>query len=242
MRPIIIIQARMGSSRLPGKVLAEIEGQPILDWVFYRCRRSVNAAGVILATTDMPADDPLESLARRRKVPVFRGSEHDVLRRYVEAAVAFRVDSVIRITADCPLIDPEIIDQAIDAYMAVSADYLYIEGYPNGLGAAEVLSVAALHRAYRATKPSDIYYREHVMTYLTSNPGEFSLCIKKAPSNLFWPELRLCVDEPLDLELVRFVCRQFAPRMDFTATEVISLLRARADMAAINASVVQKGI
>lgn len=230
----------MGSSRLPGKVLAKIEDKAILEWIFHRCGLSVKTSGLVLATTDLPADTPLEALAKRWNIPAFRGSESDVLGRYLGAAEMVGADPVIRITADCPLIDPGIIDQAIDAYMAAPADYLYIDGYPNGLGAAEVISLSGLKRAFFATGPSDAYYREHVMTYLTANPDDFLLRIERAPENLFWPELRLCVDEALDLEVVRLVCRHFAPRMDFTAAEIISFLREKTGITAINADVVQK--
>lgn len=235
MNPIAIVQARTGSTRLPGKVLAKICDRTLLEYVLYRCKLSAKLAGVMLATTKLKDDDPLELIAHSMKVGIFRGSENDVLERYLKAAELANADVVVRITADCPLIDPDIIDQAIEVYLQSPADYVFISGYPGGLGAAEVLTISSLRRAYEETAPSDTYYREHVMTYLTDNPTKFSLRIKQAPPGVNRPEFKLSVDEQSDLDVVRHICEYFYPRMDFSAHEIIAFLDQHPEISCINA-------
>ncbi|GAB6037194.1 spore coat polysaccharide biosynthesis protein SpsF [Fundidesulfovibrio butyratiphilus] len=240
MRPTIVIQARMGSTRLPGKVLAPLEDFRLLEWVVHRCSLSRAVAGIVLATSDLPADDPLEALAATLGLPVHRGNQHDVLDRYLGAATMADADPVIRITGDCPLIDPQVIDQTLALFSAQAVDYACIDGYPRGLGDVEVFRLSALRKAHESTSPADTYYREHVTTFLVEHPNLFSQRIDRAPRDLEWPEARLCVDEPDDLEAVRMVCRHFAPRKDFDVSEIVALLRSRPDIVARNASVRQK--
>jgi spore coat polysaccharide biosynthesis protein SpsF len=240
MKPIAIVQARMASTRLPGKVLARICDSTLLEYVLHRCKLSLELNGVVLATTTLKDDDPLELIGRSMGVGVFRGSESDVLERYILAAEAASVDVIVRITGDSPLIDPGIIDQVIELYLESHCDYVFISGYPNGLGAAEVLTVPSLRRAYEETTVGDTHYREHVMTYLTDNPSKFSLCIKQAPRDLYRPELRLCVDEQPDLDVVRLICEHFYPRRDFSAREIITFLDRHPEVSRINTHVKQK--
>lgn len=238
--PTAIIQARAGSTRLQGKVLAGIQDRTVLEYVIRRCRLSKKLNNVVLATTVLPIDDPVAGLAGSLGVDVFRGSESDVLDRYVKAAEWCGADVIVRITADCPLIDPAIIDQTVDMYMEKPADYVFFNGYPNGLGAAEVLTLTALRQARAETSPEDVYYREHVMTYLTDNPDKFSLEIYQAPAEFFRPELRLSVDESDDLELVRRVCNAFYPRFNFSTREIIDFFDRNSELAVLNAHVIQK--
>ena len=240
MNPIAIVQARTGSTRLPGKVLAKICDRTLLEYVLYRCKLSAKLAGVMLATTKLKDDDPLELIAHSMKVGIFRGSENDVLKRYIQAAEQVEADVIVRITADCPLIDPEIIDQAIEDYLQCPADYVFITGYPNGLGAAEVLTVSALQRAYEETAPNETYYREHVMTYITDNPIKFSLRIKQAPAELNRPEFNLSVDVKSELDVVRRICEHFYPRMNFSTREIIVFLDEHPEVLSLNTSVKQE--
>lgn len=236
----IIIQARYGSTRLPGKVLKNISGFTMLDWVIYRCGLSRNVKEIVLATSNLIQDDSVAEIGENSGIGVFRGSEIDVLERYVQAAEWAGFDVVVRITADCPLIDPIIIDQAVSIYQESSADYIYIDGYPNGLGAAEILSLSSLKKVMSETAPDELYYREHVMTYITENGTRFLINIQKAPEGLNHPEIRLCVDEKEDLDLVRIVCKKFFPRRDFTTAEIIGFLHDYPEYGQINRHIKQK--
>ena len=242
MKPIAIIQARTGSTRLPGKVLMELGGHTdtVLSYVVRRCQLSHKLKGVLLATTDEAADDPIEELGKALGVDVFRGSHRDVLDRYVRAASHVGTDTVVRITSDCPLIDPGIIDRVIDEYINTRADYVCIAGYPRGTGDVELVTLAALQRAMKETTPADTYFREHVITYLLDHPDRFRLHIGQAPEAVRKTAYRLCVDEPDDLEVVRRVCAHFAPRIDFGLPEILALLEQHPEIPAINRQVRQK--
>jgi len=202
---------------------------------------SAKLSGVILATTKLKDDDPLEAIARSMDMGVFRGSENDVLERYVKAAELANVDVIVRITADCPLIDPEIIDQVIEDYLQSPADYVFITGYPNGLGAAEVLTVSALQQAYEETESNETYYREHVMPYITDNPMKFSLRIKQAPVELNRPMCNLYVDVKSELDVVRRIYEHFYPRMNFSTREIIAFLDENPEVLSLNTSVKKRG-
>ena len=180
MRAVGIIQARCGSTRLPGKVLKPLAAQSVLFYVVRRCQLSRSLADLVVATTIEPADDVIEDYCRTLGVPVYRGSRDDVLLRYVEAGDWSHADPIVRITSDCPLIEPAVIDAVIEAYSRADADYAFIQGYPRGVGDAEVMSLAALRKALAETSPLDTGYREHVMTYLTDHPEKFRLCIAEA--------------------------------------------------------------
>lgn len=195
---------------------------------------------VVLATTITARDLPLVDLAEDLGVPVHRGPEDDVLSRFVAAACEFNADPIVRITADCPLIDFELIDDVIAYYERERADYTFVQGYPLGLGAAEVIGLPALERAQAQTNLDQTYYREHVMTYLTDHPDRFRLHVVDAPMKYRRPELRLCVDEELDLEVVRRVCEHFSPRLDFVTAEIIDFLHSNPALAALNQAVRQK--
>lgn len=203
MRVVAIIQARMTSTRLPGKVLADIAGRPMLAHVVGRARRAKRIAETVVATTDKPTDDPVAALCRREGVPVFRGSEHDVLDRYHGAAKAHHAEVVVRLTADCPLLDPEVIDEVVGAFRLDEHDYVSnIEPatFPDGLD-TEVFSFAALDRAWReAALTSE---REHVTPYIRKHPELFRHGAVRNDRDL--SHLRWTVDEPQDLAFARVV-------------------------------------
>ncbi len=234
MKPPIIIQARTGSKRLPRKVLAELAGRTVLEYVIRRCRQSKNSSKVIVATSALPEDDAVAQLAAFLETPVYRGSENDVLLRYTEAARYFDATVLIRITADCPLIDPAFIDRVVDIYRQAPVDYVFVQGYPDGVGAAELLTLSALERSLAETRPDETYYREHVMTYILNHPEKFSLHIEDAPSAFLKPEIHLSVDESDDLEIVRRICGHFAPRLDFHTEEIMEFLADHPDLAQLS--------
>jgi spore coat polysaccharide biosynthesis protein SpsF (cytidylyltransferase family) len=240
MNPVAIIQARCGSKRLPGKVLKPLAGQTVLYYVVRRCQLSRSLAEVIVATTQERADDAIESYCRELAVPVFRGSQEDVLLRYVEAAAWSHADPIVRITSDCPLIEPAVIDAVVQSYADTPADYAFIRGYPRGAGDAEVMTLPALQRSLAETEPGNIGYREHVMTYLTDHPEKFRLQITDAPAKMRDLDLRLCVDQAEDLAVAQAICGHFAPRIDFRLEEVVAFLTENPHIAALNRKVVQK--
>ena len=239
MRRVIVVQARTTSTRLPGKVLEDVAGRPMLAQQLRRLAGCRLADELVVATTVNATDDEVVAVARGEGARWFRGSERDVLERYVGAAREARADLVVRVTADCPLIDPTVIDQACDRYARSRSDYVCFDGYPNGLGDVEVVRVAALRRAAAETSTAETLYREHVTTYLKAHPEIFVLAIGEAPVPCYRPELRLSVDEPADLEVVRAVVVHFGARLDFTTAEVIAFLDAHPEIVALNRHVRQ---
>jgi spore coat polysaccharide biosynthesis protein SpsF len=211
-----IIQARMGSSRLPGKMLMDLCGYSLLHWVLARVKLSRKLTRIILATTDIKRDDPLSELASHFQISAFRGSESDVLGRFVGAAHSAPTDIVVRICADNPLIAPEEIDRLIDGYLSGlyegrDEQRLYAfnhipaleNQYPDGLG-AEILSIKLLeHLARRALLPSQ---REHVTSFVWDHKQDFDIVPIPAPPEIAYSKVKLDVDTPADLEKLRSLC------------------------------------
>jgi spore coat polysaccharide biosynthesis protein SpsF len=197
----IILQARMGSRRLPGKVVADVAGRPMLEW----CLRRLIASGVgpvVLATTTDAADDPLVDLAGRLGVRSVRGPEDDVLQRFALAADYLDGRFFVRATADNPAVDIDAPRRVVDAIAAAGADHVVERGLPVG-GAVEAVRTAALYQALAQAR--DSYEREHVTPYLYRNPGRFLALTPEAPPPVRRPDLRLTVDTPDDLSFVRRV-------------------------------------
>jgi spore coat polysaccharide biosynthesis protein SpsF len=202
-RNVAIIQARMGSSRFPGKMLARLGGVPLLEWVVRRLLRSTRLTQVVLATSDGAADDALAELATRLGIVVFRGSETDVLDRFVGAAKLARADNVVRICADNPFIDPVEVDRLIQHFLQNPCDYACNHqdklgsGYADGFG-AEILSLALLESLDHIAIESQ--YREHVTLYLWHHQSEFSIKVVLPPTALKHPSMRFDIDRPEDLD------------------------------------------
>ncbi len=238
---VAIIQARMNSSRLPGKVLQLIGEKPMLAWVAERACRARGMDQVVIATTTDPSDDPVEQACAGLGLACHRGSQFDVLDRYYTAAARFGADVVVRLTADCPLIDPGIIEQVLDAYTTTGADFAanrlpppWKRTFPIGLD-VEVCRFAALERAWReATEP---YEREHVMPYLYDQPGRFAVRVIDTQPD--YGSLRWTVDTPADLEFVRRVVALLG-RDDFTWLDVLALVQQHPELSQINAGVHHK--
>lgn len=230
---VAIIQARMSSTRLPAKVAADLGGKPLLQRVVERARRAATLELVAVATTVNPADDRVAKLCEDVRIPFFRGSENDVLDRYYRAAARFSADVIVRLTADCPLLDPEVIDRVIRAFLSGGCDYASntIEPtYPDGLD-TEVVSRAALERAWREARLAS--EREHVTPYIWKNPGLFRLCAVKGEDNL--SGLRWTVDEPQDLDLVRRIYQDLSAVPDFRMNDVLAAFRRHPEWRDVNA-------
>jgi len=257
-RTLAIIQARMGATRLPGKVLLDIGGQPMLVRVVERVRRAARLDGVVVATTTQVQDDPVAELCRGRGYACSRGSLQDVLDRYYQAARSARATEVVRITADCPAMDPQLIDLTVDEFRRAGADFAadrlpppWSRTYPIGLD-VEVCSFTALERAWKeAGQP---FQREHVMPYfyegipaealrstknaLAVSPRGFRVLLVNHDPD--YGALRWTVDTAPDLELLRQVYARFDNRDTFSWTDVLALFEREPELAGINASIPQK--
>ncbi len=240
MRVVAIVQARMGSTRLPRKVLKDLGGATVLERVLNRVRRVALADGVLVATTSQPADNAIVSECRRLAVDVFRGSETDVLDRYYNAAQQARADAVLRVTADCPFVDPVLLDELLRSFLAHRPDYAsncLVRTYPCGLD-AEIITHAALSRAWREAILS--HQRAHVTPYIYENPSKFQLLSVTAEED--WSKFRWTVDTAEDLEFARAVYLHFRNKDDFGWRDVLSLLSSFPVLAQINQHVRQKAL
>ncbi len=242
MRTVAIIQARMSSSRLPGKVLEDIAGQPMLVRVLERARRAKTVDDVMVATTTDPSDDPIEAMCRERGYPWYRGSMFDVLDRYYGAARLARADMIVRVTADCPVIDPAVIDQVVQAFHAQSADFAcnrlpppWKRTWPIGLD-TEVCSFAGLERAWKeAGLP---YEREHVMPFFYDAAGRFKVVVVDHDPD--YGAQRWTVDTAEDLQLLREIFAHFQGSDAFSWLDVLRLVESEPQLLQINAGVRHK--
>lgn len=240
MRVVAIVQSRMGSTRLPGKVLMDIGGHTALARVITRLSRSRRIDEMVVATTAAPLDDEIVTESKRIGVKCFRGSENDVLARYCQAAGAFRANVVVRITSDCPLIDPEIVDQVIEKYVTEKADFacnVLPRSFPRGLD-SEVFSTTALTKAENlAHEP---YQREHVTPVFYERQDLFRIVSVSAERD--YSRYRWTLDTPEDLELIRAIYSHFNNSNDFRWREVITLMERLPHLEATNAHIVQKAV
>ena len=234
MKTSAIIQARMGSSRLPNKALLDIEGKPVLWHVINRLSRSNSIDEIILATTISPADDAIENFAKENGVKYFRGSENDVLDRYYQCAKTNGADIIVRITADCPLIDPEVVDKVVDYFKGHIGEYDYVANvipptYPDGLD-TEVFSFKTLEKAWNEARLTS--EREHVTAYIYKNPKKFRLF--NVTNDKDYSEFRWTVDTENDLAFVREIYKRFGGKEMFYMEDIVSLLDKNPEIAAIN--------
>jgi spore coat polysaccharide biosynthesis protein SpsF len=240
MKIAAIIQARMGSSRLPNKVLMDLGGATVLERVLHRLGRSGTIPELLVATTTAAQDDVIVEKCKGGGVGVFRGSELDALDRYYRAAEHLQVDVVVRITSDCPLIDPAVTDATIRAFLDQQADYasnVRVRTYPRGLD-TEVMTVQALERAWREARQP--HQREHVTPYIYENPGQFKLYGIENDTDC--SRHRWTLDTPEDLAFLQAVYARFGGRDDFGWREILELVEADPSLADINRPVAQKAV
>ena len=206
----VVIQARMGSTRLPGKVLRPIGGEPLLGHVTGRLQGLRHRASVVVATTTAPADDPVSRWCESRQVQCFRGSELDVLDRYYRCALRFGLDPVVRLTADNPFTDIEELDRLIDQHVAEDNDLTHsFAALPVGVG-AEVIAFRALERSHKEGTAG--HHREHVDEYILENPGTFRIGKLEVAAAKRHPEVRLTVDTEEDYRRACYVAEHAAGR------------------------------
>ncbi|NLS92529.1 MAG: NTP transferase domain-containing protein [Planctomycetaceae bacterium] len=238
MRVVAIIQARTGSTRLPGKVLQDLAGSTMLARVIRRTARASLLDEVVVATTQSDQDDPVVAECRRLEAAWFRGNEHDVLDRYFAASEASRAELVVRVTSDCPLIDPALIDRVVAAFLKERPDYVsnFLERtYPRGLD-NEAFPFEGLARAWcEAESP---YQRVHVTPYFYENPALFRLLAVKHDRDLSGH--RWTVDTPADMQFARAVYDRFGGDDQFAWTDVLQMLENEPELSEINRHVRQK--
>jgi spore coat polysaccharide biosynthesis protein SpsF len=239
MKTAAIIQARMASTRYPGKVLEEIAGIPMLQHIVERTRYAHEVDAIVIATTTNPEDHILLKRAREWQVIGFAGADHDVLKRYVAAATLVEADVIVRITADNPLFEPLFVDACVTALRREQADYCYVEGCILGTG-VEAISVKALRREDSlATEP---HQREHVNPYIMEHPDEFKIISVPAEKRFRMPEgVRLTVDTKADIKLVRRIYRRlFRGERIVSLGRTVELLKANPGWVGLNKDVFQK--
>jgi spore coat polysaccharide biosynthesis protein SpsF len=243
-RVVASIEARMRSSRLPGKVLLDIHGAPSLGRLLHRLRRARSLDGIVLATTTSPLDDALVEWAKSEDLPVFRGSEDDVLARVVGAHEQMNTDVIVEICGDCPLLDPEVVDLCVEAFRGNDTDVVSTvrePSLPQGVD-AQVFRLSALKEVERTV--SDPAVREHVSLYFYEHPERYRIHHFSAPERWRRPELRLQLDYPEDLALIRAVYERLLPERgdNFGLDDVIGLLDADPALARMNAHCEERAV
>ena len=243
MKTVIIVQARMTSTRLPGKILLEVMDKPLLEYQVERLRRVKMADEIIIATTVNETDMPVVDFCKRLRMPYFRGSENDVLSRYYYAAKQYQADIVVRITSDCPVIDPVIVQEIITFFIANRNHYDYVsngleESYPRGMD-TEVFYIRTLEEAYaKATEQAE---REHVTPFIYRHPERYRLFNYKNTCDQ--SHYRWTVDTIEDFTLIRYILETLYPiNPQFSMQDIIELLDKHPEWMEINAVVRQKEI
>ncbi|GAB6041608.1 cytidylyltransferase domain-containing protein [Endothiovibrio diazotrophicus] len=234
----VILQARMGATRLPGKMMLDLCGKPLLERVVERLAPLLGRDRVYLATTDLPGDDGLAEYAERIGVPVFRGDSEDVLARYIGAAQAFGVTGhIVRATGDDPLTAVDELAAALREHIARGADYTRLLHLPVG-AQEEIVAYPALLRSLDA--PLEDYHRQHVVEYLLEHPEAFNVHFHESEERRRRETLRFTVDEMPDLEVVRRIIEALGPAADLDG--IIAFLDAHPEVTAINAGVCKKAL
>jgi spore coat polysaccharide biosynthesis protein SpsF len=242
MKIVATIEARMSSSRLPGKVLLPAAGMPMLEHLVRRLRAVPSIDAIVLATTANAADALLVELADRLGIVAFHGDEDDVMQRVIDAAASVNADVVVEITGDCPIIDPEIVEQTIRMFKAHQADYVsnaLVRSYPDGMD-TQVFRLETLKRS--AAMTNDRLDREHVTLHIRNHPELFVHVHLVAPPEIHWPELGLTLDERSDYELLKRIIEHFEDENPlFSCLDVVRFLRRFPEFVEINKDVVRKG-
>jgi len=243
VKTVIISQARMTSSRLPGKVLRNVLGKSLLEYQIERLRCVSSVDDIVIATTVNASDDPIVKLCEKLQVSTFRGSEHDVLARYYNAAMEHGADVVVRVTSDCPVIDPNVVEKVVQFYLAQMSDYDYVSNnlvrtYPRGMD-TEIFPFRILREAF--VEAIDQPEREHVTPFIYLQPRRYRLgnvAFEKDESHHRWT-----VDTPEDFELINKIIEALYPvKKNFKLEDMLELLESHPDWSNINAHIKQKAL
>lgn len=233
----IFIQARMGSTRLPGKILKIIGQRPALKILTDNLQTTEFKDNLFLLTSTNTKDDIVKNFAINENIKFFRGSEYDVLDRYFRAAQKYFIQDIVRLTGDCPFLSIEILKKNIYRYYELNKpDYYFIKGYPNGIGAVEIFSFDALKHMHK--EATTLYHREHVITYMEDNPHKFKIVTENAQKKYNRPDIRLTLDEPDDLKFLRVIYSQLNGQIDID--NIFRLLTVKPELLKINKHIKQK--
>ncbi len=244
MKVVATIEARMTSTRLPGKSMKSILGKPMLEILIERVKNCKKIDTIVVATTENKTDDIIEELSKKTSVNCFRGSEEDVLDRVLKAAKSAKADVIVELWGDSPLIDPFLIDEIIEYYLENDYDCVgttlpnFKKTFPLGLSVL-IFPTRILDEVDKLTqKPED---RENVSNYIYEHPEKYKIGAMPCPDDLNFPELRFTVDEASDFELVKTVFENLYPtNKDFRASDVIKFLNSNPQVRNLNRHVVQR--
>lgn len=246
MKTGAIIQARTSSTRLPQKVLKELPWSgkvTVLEQVIKRLRKAQNLSEIIIATTLEREDNEIIKICEKRNIKWFRGSKENVLSRFYSAAKKNKLDIIVRITSDCPCMDPEVVDLIIEKHIKAKADYTsncLIRSYPHGLD-VEVFNFNVLEETYKNAKNN--YEKEHVTPYIENNPKKFKTLNVKLPQKLCAPDIRITLDTEEDYALLCAVFDYLYPKNEyFNVYDILNLFKEKPWLKLINKKVVQKKI
>ncbi len=235
MKFSIIIEARVGSTRLPNKILYKIKRNNFLEFLIKRLKSSKKMHQIIVATTNNPNDEKIVKIAKKNKVKSYRGPEHNVQKRVIDAGKKFGCESIIRITSDCPLSDPVLIDQAAEIFELNKCDYLSnihkVRTYPDGMD-IEIFSLRSLIKSAKLIK---VYQKKQWTTCgLRENPKKFKHLVLVAPKDLKWPELHLTLDEYDDYKFLKKIILHFKEKYFFSCLDIVNLLKKKKQWLKIN--------
>ena len=223
MKTLTIIQARLGSSRLPGKVLKKFKKITYLELMIRRLQKSKTKGKIIVATTHNKIDDHISNVCNILNIPCFRGSETDVIDRYYQAAKKLNAKNIIRLTADCPLIDPKVLDKVVNAYFSNKADYAtntMPPTYPDGID-VEIFNLKSLRAAWKISRKIK-NLREHVTTHIRQNNGIKKINIRYKKD---FSDLRITLDETADLKTINNILKSFSNIYSFGIDDIINLYK-----------------
>ena len=242
-RIVGIVQARMSSTRLPGKVLLPLAGKPVLKRIIERMKKSKYLDEIMIATSIRKADDKIVKFCQKNKIKYYAGSENDVLKRVLQAAVSCQADVIVAITGDCPLVDYRFIDKVVKTLINGPYDYVsnaIVITFPDGFD-VEAFYTKVLEKVDKLTQdPSD---REHVTYYIYNHPKTFRLKNIKAKGKMYWPDLGLTLDEEKDYELLNIIYKKLLPKNRyFSARQVVDFLRQNPEFTKINKYIQRKAI
>lgn len=241
-RAIATISARMGSTRLPGKVLMTLCEKPVLEHIVERVKRSKYFDDVVIATSVLPADDAIEAFAYQRGYRFYRGSESDVLARVYEAAKSLNADIVYRGMGDSPLVDYRILDDMLEKLVEGNYDLVSNEmgdaPVPDGFDAT-VFTMKALEEGFMEAGHPEM--REHVTVHIKTNPARYKILALRAEGDMLWPGLRLTLDTKEDYEVISAVYDAlYKHDPDFSSEDILHFLKTRPDIVSVNSTIVQK--
>lgn len=237
MKFSIIVEARLGSSRLPNKILYKIKKYTFLEYLIKRLKLVKNAQEIIIATTDNEENDEIIKIAKRNKIKYFKGSEKNVIQRVIKTGKKFSCKNIVRITSDCPIIDPQVVDLAIESFKNNKCDYLsntIIRSYPDGMD-VEVFSLKILKKSYKLARTQK--FKEWTTWSIRQNPDKFKIINIISPKDLKWPDLGLTLDEYKDYCFLKKIILHYKEAFDFKCSDIIQLLKKNKKWLKINKNV-----